>query len=581
MKLEITARIAVARVALAAATLVVLLLPPLARESQAAGQQEPGGRFRVLVVPLESSALDKKFGGKVADEIRKRLEDFSTHAPIPVKEYSRALKQYEVKEEELNAIKARQLANLMGAQVAFYGTIEAAGGAYRADGVFIGVQSGDELHVPAVTISDKSNESVSKVADAAIAAFQQQVQFDRAVTFCADYVGSQQPENAIRNCNEALAINPGSVPALFNKGLAFRQMFEGETAGTNGWADSAVHYFERVLEVQPGKREAMQNAAYIYSKVGAAEKASELYKQYLELDPGNVPVRLKVAYDLAQAELMVEAIEIIQAGLEFAEEDVDLLQSLGDYSLRYSSQDSTYLDTALEAYEKVLRVKGEETDLTILVNALAAYTQANRTDEAIAFAERALQSHSDSPRLWAVYADALGRKERYREASAAMDKVLELDPSYANAYLKRGQFKLRAGDEAAGMADFTNAIESGSSSQDDVFRFFWGEGHAARNEKDYSKAISEFERANRFVEASQRRELEFWWAYTYYQLGEQQATPEGAGVSQLNRAQSNFQAAVDHFERAGNVRAEVAQLKDAADKWLLNIDARIRRAQRG
>jgi len=565
------------------AALMFILSLPTALESRAATfePQEPGGRFRVLVVPLACRDLDRKFGEKVAERVSKTLEDFSTHAPIPENEYKRALKRYEVKEEELNPIKARQLANLMGAQVVFYGSCTPSGTSYQVAAGFIDVSTGDEVAVPDMSVRDKSDASVESVANASIEAFEKQVRFVRARQFCADYVGSQQPDNALRNCNEALEINANSIPALFNKGLAFRQLYENaESGGTDGWADSAVYYFERVLEQDPGRREALQNAAYIYSQIGEAEKASELYRQYLELDPANVPVRLKVAYDMAQAGLMSEAIAIIQEGLEYSEENVDLLQSLGDYSLRYSDEDSTYVDIAVSAYEQVLTLKGEETDQAIIENALAAYTRANRSQEAIAFAERALESHSDSPRLWSLYADALGRDNRFADASAAMDRVIELDPSYPNAYLKRGQFKLQGGQDQAAMADFNLAIESGSSTASDVYRLFYSAAHVARNGHDFAEAVAYFERAGQFVPADQKQDLEFWWAYTYYQLGEDLAKPENAGLNQLQRAQQNFQAAQAHFNRAGSVRREIPQLKDATDRWLLNVDARIRQIQR-
>jgi tetratricopeptide (TPR) repeat protein len=568
--------------ALAALALIVGLSSSLAPEAHAVAvaQQEPGGRFRVLVVPLNCRELDKKFGEKVARAIGSKLEDFSTHAPIEEKEYKRALKRYEIKQEDLNQIKARQLANLMGAQVVYYGSCSRSGTGYEVDAGFIDVKTGDEVKVPALTIADKNNGSVAQVAEASISAFQEQVRFVRARQFCAEYVGSQQPENALRNCNEALEINPSSGHALFNKGMAFRQLFENGSNGADGWADSAVVYFQKVLDLDPGHRDALQNLAYIYSQLGEAEKASERYKEYLELDPGNVPVRLKVAYDLAQAGLMAEAIDIIKAGLEYAEEDVDLLQSLGDYALRYSSEDSSYVDIALGAYERVLEIKGEETDQSIIENALAAYTRANRTAEAIAFAEKALQSFSDSPRLWSLYADALGRVERYADASAAMDSALELDPSYPNGYLKRGQFKLQNDDEAGAIADFRLAIESGSSTQEDVYRLFYSAAHGARNDKDYSTAIAHFEHAAQFAPADKKADVEFWWAYTYYQLGERLATPESASVGQLRRAQSDFQAALQHFKRAGNVRKEIPQLKDATEKWLLNVEARIKQLTR-
>lgn len=573
----------------ALAVLTVLTILSVSLDSQAlsaaAMQQEPGGRFRVLVVPLESSVLDKRFGEKVSRALSDRLEDFPTHTPIAEREYKNALKRYEVRQDELSKIKARQLGNLMGAQVVYYGTVTQVGAAYDVEASFIDVATGDEVAVPTVMIQDKSDDSVDRIADASVSAFEEQVRFIRARAFCAEYVGSLQPENALRNCNEALDINPVSIPALFNKGMAFRQLFESETeagvTGTNGWADSAVSYFEEVLENSPGHRDAMQNAAYIYSQMGEAAKASGLYKRYLELDPANVPVRLKVADDMARADLMSEAIEIIQAGLELTPNDVDLLQFLGDYALRYSSVDSTYVDIAVQSYGKILEIRGEETDLRIIENTIAALTLAGRTNEALEFADRALGSHANSPRLWSLYADALGRAERYGDAIAAVDQVLALDASYPRAYLKRGQFKLEAGNAEGGLADFNTAIQSGASSQDEVFRFFWSRAITARQAGNLSSSLADFQYSAQFAPAANRQEVEFFWGYTLYQIGERQANPEDVGISQLQRAQRNFNAAKEHFQRAGNVRAEAAQLVEHCDRWLLNVDARIRQIQRG
>jgi len=569
---------------LAALALLVGLTLSSAPETHAV-TQEPGGRFQVLVAPLESKALDDDFGEDVAEEIRNRLEDFTTHRPIAENELKRAMKRYEVKREDLNAIKARQLANLMGAQVVFWGSVTRTGPAYEVDAKFIDVKTGDEVPVPKLGVTGDDDDQVEKVAAAAIDAFGKQVQFVRARQFCAEYVNSQQPDNAIRNCNEALEINPNSVDALFNKALAFRQKYEnGQQGGTNGWADSAVAYFERVLENDPGRRPAMQNLAYIYSQIGNAERASELYKQYLELDPGNVPVRLKVAYDLAQAGLMPQAIEIIQTGLEFAENDTTLLQSLGDYALQYSTEDSMYISTALDAYEKVLELKGAQTDLSVIENVIAAYNRAGQPAEAVSFAERALESRSDSPRLWSLYADALSQLNRFSEAAAAMDKVIELDPTYQNAYLRRGRFKLKAGNEQGALADLRQAIETGTSTEQDVFNLFWSEAIATRNNANnprrYSESLPLFERAAQYAPAAQRQEVHFWWGYTHYQLGEQLADPQDAGINQLQRAKANFEAARRHFNQAGNVRKEVGQLTDGANKWILNVDARIKQLQR-
>jgi tetratricopeptide (TPR) repeat protein len=560
--------------------LMATLWGPTSRNAYA---QEPGGRYRVLVVPMESRALDRRFGEKVAREIRERLADFPTHAPVDEGDFKRALKQYDLDADQLNAIQARQLANLMGVQVLYFATLEPVDSAFEVRGSFIDVRTGDEVQVPPVRVSDRSNESVDRVAQVTIAAFEEEVRFVRAQQFCAEYVESHQLEAALRNCDEALEINPNSVHVLFNKGMAYRVMYEegeSEGGGTDGWADSSIAYFEQVLERQPSHRQALQNAAFMYSQSGNAEKASELYRRYLEYDAGNVPVRIKVAYDLANAGLMPEAIAIIQAGLDIAENDVDLLQSLGDYALRYSATDSSYLGIATEAYERVLAIKGEEADSLTIFNALAAYTQANRTAEAIAFAEQALQSHSQNAKLWSLYADALVRAERYADAIAAMDSVVELDPAYPAALLKRGSFKLQGGDEQGGLADFNLAIERGDATREQVFNVFWSGAISARNSGDLTGSLSNFEHAAQFAPAARRQEVQFWWGYTYYQIAERLAGDD-ATVPQLQRARSNIESAQQHLQQAGSAHRQIPQLLDACDTWLLNIDARIRRAQRG
>jgi hypothetical protein len=140
--------------------LMASLSVPAARDAYA---QEPGGRYRVLVIPFESRALDRRFGDKVADEIRERLKDFPTHAPVEEKDFNRALKQYDLEDEELNVIRARQLANLMGAQVLYFATLVGVDGVFEVNGVFIDVRTGDEVPVPPVRVSDRSNESVDRV----------------------------------------------------------------------------------------------------------------------------------------------------------------------------------------------------------------------------------------------------------------------------------------------------------------------------------------------------------------------------------------------------------------------------------
>jgi len=94
-------------------------------------------------------------------------------------------------------------------------------------------------------------------------------------------------------------------------------------------------------------------------------------------------------------------------------------------------------------------------------------------------------------------------------------------------------------------------------------------------------ALDDFELAAEFAPSNKRREVQFWWGYTHYQIAERLADPDDAGLRQLQRAQQNFAAAKRHFGQAGSVRPEVPRLIEATDTWLLNVEARIKQIQRG
>jgi tetratricopeptide (TPR) repeat protein len=162
-----------------------------------------------------------------------------------------------------------------------------------------------------------------------------------------------------------------------------------------------------------------------------------------------------------------------------------------------------------------------------------------------------------------------------------MDQVILLDAVYPRAHLKRAMWKIERGEEAAALADLDQAIESGNVPRDDVFGLFWSQGLSLRGEGRLTEAAQYFERALRYAPADRRQDVEFWWGYALFQLGEQLAKPDEASLSELQRAQQSFQAAKGHFARAGSVRREVPQLAEATDQWLENVGARIRRLSRG
>lgn len=593
-----------ARAALACA--VTALWPLAQAAAQQTGQESaPGGRWKVLVVPLQG--INARFGDRVADLVIADLKNFPTHTAIPKDELRKACKTYGVRCEELNAITSRQMAAQLKAQVVMFGTVKPAADGYQVEAAFTDVKTGEEIKVPQVNVPKTGAEK--KIAQAIVSSFEEAVNFQRAKTFCQQYVGSNQPQNALENCDRALAISPTSTVALYYKGAAYRQMAEGDGAGSTLYYDSAIAYYEKTLDVQPGHKDALQALAYVHSKKGDARKAFELYRQFLELDPRNSTVRLAVAHDLASGGLVHEAIQLLNEGLALDSTQIDLWKYKGDLSLSFASAagglaDSAqklrsagrtaeaenvarraklaevFGDTAITAYRYVYAARGAEADSTLVTNLLAAYVQADKLNEAIQFARGAVQTHGTNAGLWSQYAIALSKAERHDEALAALDTVLRLDPNYPNVFVRRGLYRLAAGEEAGAQSEFARALERREVDAPELTRHFFGEGLQAFRQKKYDRARNLYRMALEYCkDQRQCSEINFFLGYALYEQAA--ALDEREDLESIRRALQLFQEAKPHLEKGKVARAKDAEnLLENLDVFIFREQQRIRQAQR-
>lgn len=562
----------------AALGLAVALWVPAA---YAAAQQEGGvgGRWKVLVVPLDTEGLNRRFGQDVADRVIKGLKQFATHTAISKSELRKACRTYRVKCEDLNAITSRQMAAQLKAQVVMFGTVKPDGDAYRVNAAFTDVKTGDEIRVPSMAVRGRGD--ADRVAQEILSAFESAVTFQRARAFCQQYVGSRQPENALSNCDRALAINPRSSVALYYKGTAFRLLGETDTAHAAAHFDSAIAYYDKVREVQPGHKDALQSLAWVHSRKGNADLALKLYREFLALDPENTAVRLAVAHDLAQDGLYHEALDLLNEGLKGNGEKIDLWQYKGTLSLRLAQDEAPYADSAIVAYRKVYEARGAEADTTIVTNLLAAYAQAGRLGEALAFGEKALQTHPNSAGLWSQYAVALPKAKRHRDAAAAMDRVLQIEPDYPNGYVRRGRYRYNAGDETGAHGDFRRAVERGQATADELADYLFAEGYQAFSKgKDLARAQGLYKAALQYCKDPRRcSQIHFFWGYALYVTGSELDKRED--LRSIRRALDLFQQATPHIRKGRAARAKDAQkILEDLEVFIAREQARIKQAQR-
>jgi tetratricopeptide (TPR) repeat protein/TolB-like protein len=594
--------------------LPILVLLGLAMPSEAEAQSAA----RVLVAPLTPGAgIDKSFGEKVAEEVGKSLENFDAIEPMEDKEIEAALKRFGLEDQVLTPVQWRQLASQLNADLVMVGNADPAGAGVQVKARFVQAKSGEELLIPDFTVGGDGGGEAREASRRIIEAFDAQVAYLKALQFCQEYLAANQFDDALRNCEEAIALRPDAIQAHY---------FHGRSLMGLERYDEAVEHLEMVLADDPAKEDAIQSLAYSHAQLGNADRATDLYMQYLDFNPDDAEVRLNVAFNLAQAGAYESAIQIIQDGLERDPENEDLLLYLGNVALAKATQaaggsgnggtvqDTASAEIALDAYRRYVELEDEEIEAAIILNALKAHMAMDDNEGAFDLSERIKRemeettdpvtgtgasvttpggrqlevaniTDADRATYWALRSDMLADMGRTNDAVRELGYALEIDPTYPNGYLKRGILHLQGGAPMeTALADFRRAVESGSDS-DVVASQLLAKGYNDHFKQGrIAQAITMFRAALEFATLpATKNQLNFFIGYGIYQQAvalDESNPQEECGPAQ--RALQRFQQVSGFIRQAGNVQQNSqAQILDATDTYIFRQEQIVKKACRG
>lgn len=575
----------------AAVGLALSLIPIVPGQARAQSSQ-----ITVLVAPLiVADGVNRNFGRDVARKVRESLEDFGGLTPIDEDDVEDFLDQYELEWRNLSAIEWRQIAGQMQASMVMIGTAEPSGNGVTINVAFLDPRTGDELPVEPFTLDDDDDEAAAEriTADLGVG-----VEYQRSLVFCGEYLASEEFEDALRNCEAALEVNPSSNRALYLRG---RIHMAQEAYG------NAAEDLERVVEAEPSNTEALQSLAYTHAQLGNKERSLELYMDYLTFNPDDPSVRLNIAYELANAGANAEAMRILQEGVERDPENIDLLEYLGNVALAAGQANGEVTDeaairTAVGAFEQVLEVKGDQIAPTTLTNVINANMLLGDYDAALAFSDRALELINNPPAatpdtgeamgtgtdlpgdepdmsrdellssVYAARANVYSRQDMHAEAAVELERALELNPDITNGYQRLALSKLRSGDPDGAIEDFRTAVEKGAD-PDQIANALFGQGYNDHFQKNqFLEAIRLFDVAVEFAQAPETvQQTQFFLAYSYYQRGTNidSANEQAEACGPARQALAAFQQVLPHLNQAGQYQAQnQTAIRDAVDVQL-------------
>jgi arylsulfatase A-like enzyme/Tfp pilus assembly protein PilF len=113
--------------------------------------------------------------------------------------------------------------------------------------------------------------------------------------------------------------------------------------------------------------------------------------------------------------------------------------------------------TAIAMLERVLAESpGDVYSRSILAN---AYEQVGDTERAMTNLQMAIETEANNEGLWLSVAGIHLMERKFKEAEAALDKALEIEPESAQAYVLRGQIAINRGQEDEAMRLYKQAAE--------------------------------------------------------------------------------------------------------------------------
>ena len=554
---------------------------------------QDGGRFRVLIpyfTPLEDA--DDDFGKDASKELRELMSDMATHVAIEEGDIKDEVKRFDMKIEDLTCITTRQMAAQINVPVAICGSYtENADKSWTLDAEVWDIQGGESFPIEQITVAEKDEEG------AALHIFEQFERYSttvRSAAICNDYMASQQWDNALRNCDESLSLNPNQIGTRY---LRARILYEMENHA------ESLSELETVIEQNPVHSEALQLAGYISAVTDQDDKARDYYRRYLDINPGDAAIRMRIAYELAQAGDPVGAMQFIQVGLDNDPENVALLEQFGGFAFtaaleiqqmaQMDAQDGGpevapeavgYYRQAIEAYEKVFEAQGAETNVAHLRNIIRAYIQLGDLEQANTTSLRALETHAQDAEIWLLHADALQRGGSLDEAIAALDRVREINPDHPSAALRQGNWLIQAGrlEDAVEVlsAAVTDNPQQGEQAARMIFQEAYQKGYQA---SDYAYAIRGMTAAKELpnLSAEMTNQLNFWHGFSLYQSAVAEQEPQTLETARSSLPK--FQQAMQLLQQSGNysdtVNVPLSQLLENATTYVEIQEAIIKRGR--
>ncbi len=496
-------------------------------------------RRKVMVTNLvPRNGANDDFGKDLAKELRDLINDLGTHQAVEEKEIRNTAKKYDLDMDELDCTRSLQLSRQLRANIVFCGeyTEDKQAKTFTLTGVQFATSSAAPLEIPDKTWpKDQEKAAAQEIARL----FGQFIQRLRDTVNCDDYYKTGEWESAERNCKRVLEQAPDDSQVRLILAQVYRRTDRLEEAHAE---------VLKVIELDPLSEDGLRLAGWLATTLGRVDEGRAHNNAYLQLNPGDANIRMRIAYEQAQAGDPEGAMILVEEGLRLEPDNTDLLLQHASFAIAagkamqeegqpLSAEAGVLYQLGSDSYRKTYAVLGAEMDGDHLYQMISALYVMNQLDRAVELADQVLDTHGEETRLWYLKGNILNRLGRVDEALLALDEAEARDPNYPNLKATQGQWLLAVGREDEALPVLIEAVEKGEQPADVIANMFMARaGNEGIRPKNYEYALRLIDMAKTFeAELSARvlGQLEFYQALCLYQIGYAEEKPQNLESAQL------------------------------------------------
>jgi tetratricopeptide (TPR) repeat protein len=287
----------------------------------------------------------------------------------------------------------------------------------------------------------------------------------------AVYVFKKNDEAALKDFNQAIALNPKFVDAYVNRGELFARRKEYQLAAVD---------FNKALELDPQNPAGYKMRGRLNDAYRRYDLALEDYNRALVIDPADAQTVAWRGYIYALAGKKDQALADFEEALRLNPNFSDAYVYRGMHR-----KESGRLTEALADFDKAIELKP---------SALAYYQRANFRFETKDFAaamrdvNRALSLDENYDLAYGLRARLSVENKQLKPAMDDLDRSLKINPGYLDGYFNRSLLRQKTGDKEGAAQDLTKAIALNPRAASAYVRR--GRIYAAL--KKYDEAIKDF-----------------------------------------------------------------------------------------